>query len=764
MAFPIDVGVGWVGWSGMTGVDVGGSRRHGRGMRSWAWSELWTRIVVIVAVVGVLAGGFAPVLQSAMAQGTPEAAAAATAPATPGASPAASPGASPVAGATPAVVLDTAGTVPIDPAKQALADKYAPVAMLKKQSEDCDTLGEPYLPVSVDAVLNSPDVVLRKAATDGSSEDPIVKVAPSAQDLVHTDPTYYLDLPGNALEPGCDYEKWSRQRIKELGLEPITYARVVTEEGRPGELALQYYFYWVFNDFVDNHESDWEMVQLTFNASTAEEALTQDPVKISYAQHEGGETAEWHQDKLELVDDIRIVTYPAAGSHADYYQPAIWIGWGERGSGFGCDRSDPDFQETPLKAVVIPDQIDPNGPFAWALFQGRWGEKHAWVFNGPKSPNVSKRWTHPISWTDNLRDRSLPIPQQETLGTGPSTLFCTVSDYAGQIMKIVPAYPQLVFGFFAVALIALLLVSFLTWRYFKRAFWMYFRYIHIFLLSSIILVPVAALASLVQDLISRASLSGFGMEVSVDASGAVGTGVGFILQLALITLIAPSVVYATARIVRGEKASFFSSVRDSAPFIPKVALASLWNALIVFLISLTIIGIPFALYRATQWAYATHAIVLDGAGVRNSRHLSRNTIKGDWLRTIGMASLVTYVATLPGPIIGIVLIILFKVPIEIGGTISSLIYAVMYPITIITSTLYYLHRKHQKAERVAMGLPGDSPGQGFWLRVRHPRTWRERTSVGPVAPMPPIPGPFPDKPKKQDDLFPGDSPAAPKPA
>ena len=711
---------------------------------------------LVLAVLAVCL--LAPNMAALAAQSTPPPSPSVTA--TPVASPAASPAASPVAGATPAVVLDTAGTVPIDPAKQALADKYAPVAMLKKQSDECDSHGEPYVPISVDVVLNSPDVTLRKAPTDGSDEDTIVKVGPSAQDLVHSDPTYYLDLPGNALEPGCDYEKWSNQRIKELGLEPITYARVVTEKGRPGKLALQYYFYWVFNDFVDNHESDWEMVQLTFDADTAEEALTQDPVSIAYAQHEGGETAEWQEDKLELVDDIRIVTYPAAGSHADYYGEAIWIGWGERGSGFGCDRSDPDFVETPLKAVVIPDDIDPNGPFAWALFQGRWGEKHAWVYDGPKSPNVSKRWTKPISWTDNLRERSIPIPQQETLGTGPSTLFCTISNYAGQLMKFTPGHPEIVVGGFAAIFIGLLLVSFLTWRYFKRAFWMYFRYIQIFLLSSILLVPVAALVTLVQSWISMISFSVGDAQISLGDSAQAGTGIGFLLQLALISLIAPSVVLATSRLVRSEKASFFSSVRETAPLIPKIALASIWNTLIAILISLTIIGIPFALYRATQWAYATHAIVLDGAGVRNSRHMSRNAIKGDWLRTLGMASLVTYVANMPGPIIGLLLIIVFKVPIEVGGTVSSLIYAVMYPITIITSTLYYLHRKRQKAERVAMGLPGDSPGQGFWIRARHPRSWRERIDPGPVGPMPPIPGPFPTK--GGGSSLPGE--AAPKPA
>ncbi|MGB3329891.1 MAG: hypothetical protein WBA46_13100, partial [Thermomicrobiales bacterium] len=319
-----------------------------------------------------------------------------------------------------------------------------------------------------------------------------------------------------------------------------------------------------------------------------------------------------------------------------------------------------------------------------------------------------------------------------------------------------------VVGGFVAFLVALLLVSFLTWRYFKRAFWMYFRYIRIFLLATILLVPVAAIASYLQEWLARISLAAAGSSLGIDATGAVGSGVGLILQLALIAVIAPAVIRATARLVHGERENFFSSVRDTLPLVPKVALATLWNTAIVILLTLTVIGIPFALYRATQWAYSAHAIVLDGAGVRNARHISRNVIKGDWLRTIGMASLVTYVAGLPGPIIGILLIIVFKVPIEVAGTISSLIYAVIYPITIITSTLYYLHRQHQKAERVAMGLPGDSPGQGFWIRARHPRSWRDRVGSGPVGPMPPIPGPFPSAPKDTGTPLPGES--APKPA
>ena len=34
----------------------------------------------------------------------------------------------------------------------------------------------------------------------------------------------------------------------------------------PGKLAVQYWFYYTFNDFTDKHESDWEMAQVDFDA------------------------------------------------------------------------------------------------------------------------------------------------------------------------------------------------------------------------------------------------------------------------------------------------------------------------------------------------------------------------------------------------------------------------------------------------------------------------------------------------------------------
>lgn len=641
--------------------------------------------------------------------------------------------------------LSTAMTPPteVSAAEQALADKYVPVAQLKQQPEPCSTVGEPYLPVAVEISLNDPEVKLRRAKRKGEKEDPVVKDGPSAQDLVATDSSYYLDLPGSSLEPGCDYEKWSAKRVEELGLEPSAYARIATQPSEPGKLALQYWFYWAFDDFNNTHESDWEMLQLTFDADTPEEALTKEPTLVTMAQHAGGENSDWDSEKLILEDETHIVTFPAAGSHADYYDSAVWLGWGAQGTGFGCDRIDAPVVRTPLKAIVIPREIDPDGPFAWALFKGRWGEKHPWEYNGPLSPNLGKKWSEPVSWTDGLRENSLPIPQQRTLGTDPSAFFCSVAELGGNVMKVVPDYPQWVAGITIAILIGLLLLSFLSWQYFKRAFWLYFRYIHVFLFSSILLVPIAAAATTVQYFVSTNVPSEiFGVSISVGGGTSLGTGLGFFLQLVLITLIAPGVIYATAHLVRKERANFFSAVWRTYRDIPQVAGAYVYNTLIVILLSLTIVGIPFAIYRGVQWAYSAHAVILDGATPRGARHVSRNVIKGDWLRTLGMGLLVTYVATIPGPVIGLVLILTNVANLRTAGTVSSVVFAVVYPITIIASTLYYQHRKEQKAERAAEGKLGDSFGQAVWLRLRHPLTggWGKAGRPEPVATPAPEPG------------------------
>jgi hypothetical protein len=154
--------------------------------------------------------------------------------------------------------------------EQALAKRYAPVVRLVEQQDECGP-GEPYQPLDVNALFGQPTVALR-GPWNGSD---LVKIGPTAHDLTGGLYEYHLDFPGDALSPGCGYERWARHIS--AGHQPTVYAHVATEPGFPGRLALQYWFFYVYNDWNNLHEGDWEMIQLDFDAATPSEALAKRP-------------------------------------------------------------------------------------------------------------------------------------------------------------------------------------------------------------------------------------------------------------------------------------------------------------------------------------------------------------------------------------------------------------------------------------------------------------------------------------------------------
>ena len=153
-----------------------------------------------------------------------------------------------------------------DPAQQ-LAERFAPIIMLKQQSQDCDNDGEPYGPTAADIVLDNPEIALRQVGRD----DPVVTWAPSAADLAGLGEGFFLDFPGSSLSPECIYE---RDFNKYTADEPATvYAHIVQPSDAPDKLVVQYWTYWYYNDWNNKHESDWEGISLLFDASSIEEAL-----------------------------------------------------------------------------------------------------------------------------------------------------------------------------------------------------------------------------------------------------------------------------------------------------------------------------------------------------------------------------------------------------------------------------------------------------------------------------------------------------------
>ena len=407
--------------------------------------------------------------------------------------------------------------------EQALADRFAPAVRLVEQEEECGP-GEPYDPLDVDLLLdNEPTVALRGpwTATD------LVKIGPRAKDLRNRY-EYHLDFPGNALDPGCTYERWSR-RLAE-GSEPKVYAHVATEAGRPGKLALQYWLFYAFNDFNNTHEGDWEMIQLLFDADDTGEALGQEPVEVGYSSHEGAERAEWGDEKLDVVDETHPVVYPAAGSHANKFTEALYLGSSAE-AGVGCDDTrGPHREVRPTVATIPSDAAAAVAAFPWIDFEGRWGELQKAFFNGPTGPNLKTQWTQPITWSEDWRDRSYAVPTGGLFGTGATDFFCGAVERGSRGLVLLLRNPALVALLLAilVGLITFVVVR-PTWtpvaprRLGRRRTWgqilsasasMYVRHPLVFLGIGLLVIPISFVTAVLQWILLE----------GLDAIGFVTTG------------------------------------------------------------------------------------------------------------------------------------------------------------------------------------------------------------------------------------------------
>jgi hypothetical protein len=247
---------------------------------------------------------------------------------------------------------------------------YAPVIVVRRYDKLCSDTGEPFVPMTVDPVLGNPEVALRQVGNG----DPVIKWAPTAKDLYGRGQGVYLDFAGEALRPGCVYATDSARYTPPT--QSGIYAHIAQQPDRPGFLAVQYWIYWYYNDWNNKHESDWEFIQVLFRASSVEQALTQDPISVGYAQHEGGEASNWTSDKLEK-DGTHPVVYSSQRSHASYVQAAQYLGRGAS-EGFGCDNTQRPSTRLRPRVVVLPDAPGgPDDPFAWLAFNGRWGERQS---------------------------------------------------------------------------------------------------------------------------------------------------------------------------------------------------------------------------------------------------------------------------------------------------------------------------------------------------------------------------------------------------
>ena len=81
--------------------------------------------------------------------------------------------------------------------------------------------------------------------------------------------------------------------------------------------------------------------------------------------------------------------------------------------------------------------------------------------------------------------------------------------------------------------------------------------------------------------------------------------------------------------------------------------AQILAALALFLMSITIIGIPFAIYFGIRWAFIMQAALLEGAGPTAALSRSSDLVKDNWWRVVGIMLVVGMVVGAIGSILGL---------------------------------------------------------------------------------------------------------------
>jgi hypothetical protein len=618
-----------------------------------------------------------------------------------------------------ALVLAPSGAA--DRAQEAaLAQRYAPVVRLVAHT-DCAP-GKPYLPINVNLLFGEPTVALR--GPWGPAD--LVKIGPTAKDLSKGLFDYHLDFPGSALAPGCDYLRWQRMLVE--GQSPVVYAHVATDAERPGKLALQYWLFYVFNDWNNLHEGDWEMIQLVFDAPTPAQALEQAPVEVGYSQHEGAERAAWNDDKLERVDGTHPVVHPAAGSHANFYGEALYLGSSAE-QGIGCDDTRaPTLDVHPTVETIPSDPAQARADFPWIAFEGRWGELQPAFFNGPTGPNLKTQWTEPIRWSEEWRDRSYTVPGASAFGSGATDSFCGVIEHGSRALVRLLDQP-VAFGLVlaGLALLVFILISRATWRptaplrLAHRRSWgqilsasarMYGRRIPLFVGIGLVVIPISLLISLLQALVLHAT-GILGVQTGGENNGLLALlvlAIGTALTLLGLGLVQAATAQALVRIDEGRPvgpvAAYRLAADSAAPLLGALIVASV----IVSLLASSIFLIPIAVWLAGRWALIAPAIELEDLSAAGALSRSSRLVRKRWLKVASLIVAGGALVVVAGPLIGVVLILGTDAPFWLVNVIAGFVYAIAMPFVALTTAYAYFDartRRELEGESESSALPAE---------------------------------------------------------
>lgn len=208
---------------------------------------------------------------------------------------------------------------------------------------------------------------------------------------------------------GSPEQAWSQYReLIETWKPPRTVYGRVRRDG--GLTVLQYWLFYYYNDWWNQHEADWEVAMVFLDDQER-------PVTVACSSHLAGAWRSWEATEPVGADKRHPMVYVARGSHALYFSAAEgvhdavlhqpWAIFDVQGRLTVRGQQDsvgrPERGDEPYQLRVIPAgaealaKEDPRwDDWWWLQFAGRWGAK-----DGILSPAIQDgglRWNNPTIW------------------------------------------------------------------------------------------------------------------------------------------------------------------------------------------------------------------------------------------------------------------------------------------------------------------------------------------------------------------------------
>ena len=437
---------------------------------------------------------------------------------------------------------------------------------------------------------------------------------------------------------------------------------------------------------------------------------------IGYSSHEGAEQADWDDDeKLERVEETHPVVYPGAGSHANKFTEALYLGSSAE-AGVGCDDTrGPHRELRPVVATIPSDPEAAAAAFPWIEFEGRWGELQDAFFNGPTGPNLKGQWTEPISWSEGWRERSYAVPTGGLFGTGATDLFCSGVEKGSRALILFLQNPALVaFVLAAIAALVAFVTIRATWtpvaplRLGRRRSWgqilsasgsMYVRHARVFLGIGLLLIPIVLVITFLQWLV----LEGLG-HVGISSTGEIAGGaallaliIGTTLALLGLGLVQAATACALVEIDAGRSVGAVSAYAKALRrFRPLLGAIGLFVAAWVVLTTTTFL-IPVAIWLAVRWCLLAPVVELEDLRGPSALRRSTELVRRRWWRTASLVGLSAAISLGAGPLLGALLIFVVDAPLATINIVAGIVYAAALPFVALVTAYVYLDARTRVA-------------------------------------------------------------------